>query len=231
MPVQNGSPALARKSPNGTSKLSAEEIVNTLTHGVGLLLSVAGFFALLFLAIARGSAWRIAGCAVYGSTLLCLYAASTFYHAARSPHRKRILRVCDHAAIYLLIAGTYTPFLLVNLRGPWGWSLFGVIWGMASAGILFKLRFAGRFPALSTGVYILMGWLVIIATKPLITRVPHSGLLWLLAGGALYTLGAVFYAWKRLPYSHAVWHGFVLAASVCHYFAVLCAVVLPAHGL
>ncbi|HET7210057.1 MAG TPA: hemolysin III family protein [Terriglobales bacterium] len=214
-----------------TRRLSAEELANSLTHGVGLALSVAGFIVLVVLAAMRGSAWRIVSCAVYGSTLICLYTASTLYHGIPSRRLKRVLKTCDHSAIYLLIAGTYTPFLLVNLRGSWGWSLFGVIWGLAMAGILFKVWFVEHFPVLSTAVYLLMGWLALVAVKPMLLSVPHSGLLWLLAGGLLYTVGVVFYAWKKVPYNHAIWHGFVLAASTCHYLAVLCSVILPAKGL
>lgn len=211
-----------------STRLSTEELVNTLTHGVGLVLSIAGFAVLLSLAIMRGGAWRIVSCAIYGSTLVCLYTASTLYHSSRSRRMKRILRVCDHSAIYLLIAGTYTPFLLVNLRGGWGWSLFGVVWGLAMAGILFKVWFVEHFSVLSTAVYLLMGWLAVLAIKPMVRSVPLSGFLWLLAGGVLYTMGVVFFAWKKVPHNHAIWHGFVLAGSACHYFAVLCSVILPA---
>lgn len=210
-----------------TPRLSAEELANSLTHGLGLILSIAGLVTLLSLAVMRGSAWCIVGCAIYGSTLLCLYVASTLYHGVRSGRLKRILNICDHSAIYLLIAGTYTPFLLVNLRGGWGWSLFAVIWGLAMAGILLKVWLVKYSSILSTALYLLMGWLVLIAVKPMLLRVPLSGLLWLLAGGVLYTVGVVFYAWKKLPYNHAIWHGFVLAGSACHYFAVLCSVILP----
>jgi len=212
-------------------RLSAEELANSLTHGAGLMLSIAGFMVLLVLAAVRGSAWRIVSCAVYGSTLICLYTASTLYHGIRSRRLKRVLKICDHSAIYLLIAGTYTPFLLVNLRGSWGWSLFAVIWGLAMAGILFKVWFVEHFPVLSTVVYLLMGWLALVAVKPMLLSVPQSGVLWLLAGGVLYTVGVVFYAWKKIPYNHAIWHGFVLAGSTCHYFAVLCSVILPAKAL
>lgn len=209
-------------------RLSTDELANSVTHGVGLLLSIAGFATLVTLAVMRGGAWRIVSCAIYGSTLLCLYAASTFYHSIRSRRLKRVLRVCDHSAIYLLIAGTYTPFLLVNLRGGWGWSLFGVVWGLAMAGILFKVWFVAHFPAMSTAVYLLMGWLAIVAVKPMLTTIPRDGLVWLFAGGVLYTVGVVFFAWKKVPYNHAIWHGFVLAGSTCHYFAVLYSVILPA---
>lgn len=212
-------------------RLSAEELANSLTHGVGLALSVAGFIVLVVLAALRGSAWRIVSCVVYGSTLICLYTASTLYHGIRSRRLKRVFKICDHSAIYLLIAGTYTPFLLVNLRGSWGWSLFAVIWGLAMAGILFKVWFVEHFSIVSTAVYVVMGWLALVAVKPMLLSVPHSGLLWLLAGGVLYTVGVVFYAWKKVPYNHAIWHGFVLAGSTCHYFAVLCSVILPAKAL
>lgn len=214
-----------------TPRLSAEELANSLTHGAGLMLSMAGFMVLVVLAAMRGSAWRVVSCAVYCSTLICLYTASTLYHSMRARRLKRLLRICDHSAIYLLIAGTYTPFLLVNLRGSWGWSLFAVIWGLAMAGILFKVWFVEHFSVLSTAVYLLMGWLALIAVKPMLLSVPHSGLLWLLVGGVLYTVGVVFYAWKKVPYNHAIWHGFVLAGSACHYVAVLCSVILPAKAL
>jgi len=214
-----------------TLRLSAEELANSLTHGVGLTLSIAAFVVLVVLAAMRGSASRIVSCAVYASTLICLYAASTLYHSIRSRRLKRVLKICDHSAIYLLIAGTYTPFLLVNLRGSRGWSLFAIIWGLAMAGILFKVWFVDHFPALSTVVYLLMGWLALLAIKPMLHSVPHSGLLWLLAGGVLYTVGVVFYAWKIVPYNHAIWHGFVIAGSTCHYFAVLWSVILPVKAL
>src|SRR5712691_9603543 len=212
-----------------TRRLSAEELANSLTHGVGLALSIAGFLVLVVLAVMRGSAWRIVSCAVYGSSLICLYlyTASTLYHSIRSRRLKRVLKICDHSAIYLLIAGTYTPFLLVNLRGGWGWSLFGVVWGLALAGILLKFWFVDHFQILSTTVYLLMGWLAVIALRPLLEMVPTAGLLWLLAGGFFYTIGVVFYAWKRIPYNHVIWHVFVMAGSTCHYFAVLYSVLLP----
>ena len=206
---------------------SLEEIANAITHGIGLLLSIAGFVVLLVLATLRGTAWHIVACSIYGATLICLYAASTLYHAVISPRVKRALRIFDHSAIYLLIAGTYTPFLLVSLRGPWGWSLFGVIWGLALAGVLFKFWFVERFAILSTAVYIAMGWLVVIAAKPVITHLRLTAIIWLLAGGLAYTGGVIFFAAKRIPYSHAIWHLFVLAGSICHYFAVLSTVIPP----
>lgn len=209
------------------ARRTLEEIANTVTHGIGLLLSIAGFVVLLVFAILRGTAWHVVACSIYGATLICLYSASTLYHVAVSARLKRALRIFDHSAIYLLIAGTYTPFLLLNLRGPWGWSLFGAIWGLALAGILFKFWFVGHWEHLSTAIYVLMGWLALIATKPVLAHVPSTTLLWLLAGGLFYSGGVIFYVWKRLPYSHAVWHVFVLAGSTCHYFAVLRSVLAP----
>lgn len=208
-------------------RISAEELANAVTHGIGLILSLAGFVILLVLAAMHGSAWHIVGCGIYGATLVCLYGASTLYHGIPSPRLKRTLKIFDHCAIYLLIAGTYTPFLLVNLRGGWGWSLFGIIWGLALAGILLKFWFVDHFQILSTTVYLLMGWLAVIVVKPLLIMVPAVGLIWLLAGGLLYTTGIVFFAWKKIPYNHVIWHVFVMAGSACHYFAVLYSVILP----
>ena len=198
-----------------------EETINALTHGLGALFSLPGLAVLVVLASLRGDAWHIVSFSIYGATLVLLFSSSTLYHGCRSERAKHICRVIDHASIYLLIAGTYTPFVLVTLRGGWGWSLFGVIWGLALAGIVFQVFFVGRFRVLQTLIYLLMGWLVVIAAKPLLARVPLPGLLWLLAGGLSYSGGVLFYLWKKLPYHHAVWHLFVLAGGVCHYFAIL----------
>ena len=164
-----------------------EELANSITHGIGLLLSVAGFVVLLVFAILRGGALQIISCAVYGSTLVCVYAASTLYHALPSPRTKRALKIFDHCAIYLLIAGTYTPFTLVTLRGGWGWSLFSIVWALAMAGIVFKFWFVDHFQILSTVVYLAMGWIALIAMKPLLSSIPPHGIYWLLAGGLLYS--------------------------------------------
>ena len=204
-----------------------EELANAITHGVGLVFSIIGFVILLALAVMRGGPWQIAGCAIYGVTLVCLYAASTLYHSVLSPRFKRALLIFDHCAIYSLIAGTYTPFLLVNLRGPWGWSLFGVMWGLALGGILFKLWFVDHFPIMSTSFYVLMAWAGVVAVKPVLAHVPAAGLFWLVVGGLMYMLGVVFYASKRIPHHHAIWHIFVMGGSTCHYVAVLYAVILP----
>jgi hemolysin III len=203
------------------SESFAEEFASTVTHGVGLLLSLGGLTVLVVLAALRGTAWHIVSCAVYGATLVLLYTASTLYHAVRTPRAKRILRILDHGAIYLLIAGTYTPFTLVTLRGGLGWTLFGLVWGLAIVGIVFKVFHVTRFPILSTLVYLSMGWLVVIAWRPVMRMIPGGGLALLLAGGIAYTAGVLFYASHKLPFNHAIWHLFVLAGSICHYAAVL----------
>jgi hemolysin III len=213
------------KTTGTTVYTRGEEIANSLTHGLGLVLSGAGLSVLVTAAGLRGDAWTVTGCAVFGASLVLLYGASTCYHALQSPRWKPWLRVFDHAAIFLLIAGSYTPFLLVSLRGPWGWSMFGVVWAIAVAGIVLKVFYTGRFRLLSTILYLFMGWIVLIAIKPLVAALPRSSLVLLFAGGAAYSAGTLFYLWKRLPYHHAVWHLFVMGGSVCHFFAVLSGVV------
>jgi len=202
-------------------RLSSEEIANSLTHGVGLLLSLVGFVALVAVAALHGSVLSTVTCAVYGVSLVCLYGASTAYHAVWGRRWKRALKIVDHSCIYLLIAGTYTPFTLVALRGTWGWILFSMVWALALGGIIFKLWFVDRFPIASTIFYLLMGWLVVIAVRPLIHAVSVPAMRWMLAGGLAYTAGVVFYALRRVRYSHAIWHGFVLAGSILHYVAIL----------
>ncbi|WP_321474667.1 hemolysin III family protein [uncultured Paludibaculum sp.] len=196
-----------------------EEIANSVTHGAGALLSVAGLVVMVATAALDGSAVRVVACSIYGASLVLLYTFSTLYHALTNRRAKRLFRVLDHISIYLLIAGTYTPFTLVTLHGAWGWALFGVVWGLAVLGIGFKAFFTGRMEVLSTSVYILMGWVGAVAIRPLLQMMPWTGFLWLLAGGLCYTLGVAFYSWRR-KYSHAVWHLFVLAGSACHFFAV-----------
>lgn len=204
-----------------TDQSFVEELANSITHGIGLALSVAGTIVLVVLAILRGSALHIVGCTTFGVTLVLLYAASTMYHTFRTQRLRRILRILDHAAIYLLIAGTYTPFTLVNLRGFWGWTLFSLVWGLSVFGILWKLFHVERFQIVSTVIYIAMGWLVVIAIKPLFEAVPLWGIAWLVAGGLFYTVGVFFFAFNKLPYNHAIWHVFVMAGSICHYLAVM----------
>lgn len=197
-----------------------EELASAVTHGAGVVASLAGGAILMTLAALNGSAWQIVGAAIFTASLLLLYSASTAYHTAITESTRRRLQVFDHCAIYILIAGTYTPFTLSGLRGPWGWTLFGIVWGLALAGVVFKLYHTGRFPRISTGIYVAMGWLVLIAAGPLIRSVSPAALIWLAAGGLAYTGGTVFYHSRRVPYAHAVWHLFVLAGSVCHAVAV-----------
>mgnify|MGYP000920955510 CR=1 FL=1 len=198
-----------------------EEIANSVIHGVGIVLGIAGLGVLTAFASLYGDAWHIVGCSVFGAALILLYTASTLYHSIPLPRVKAVLRTLDHSAIFVLIAGTYTPFLLVNLRGPWGWSLFGVIWGLALVGIVLRIVRGRRSTLLSVGLYVGMGWAVVAAIEPMLNSVAPGGLLLLLLGGLAYTLGIVFYAWKHLPYHHAIWHGFVLAGSISHFFAIL----------
>jgi len=203
----------------------AEEAAHAITHGAGLLLSFAGLVLLIVLASVRGGAWHVVSCSIYGATLVLLYAASTLYHAVPAPRAKRVFRVLDHSAIYLLIAGTYTPFTLVNLRGGWGWTLFGVVWGLAALGVTLEAAARQRVRILSLVLYLGLGWMVAVAIKPLLDNVAAGGIVLLVLGGLAYTGGVGFYGWRRLPYHHAVWHVFVLAGSICHYFAVLLYVI------
>ena len=197
-----------------------EEIANSVSHGVGFLAAVGTLPVLVISARNQGAA-AVVGAAIFGASVALLYLASTLYHAIGSERAKRVFRVLDHAAIYLLIAGTYTPFTLGVLRGAWGWTLFGLTWGLALIGILLKSVRGIRYPRLSTAVYLAMGWLVVIAAKPVVSNVPMSGLFWLVAGGVAYTAGVGFYAANRMRYAHFIWHLFVLAGTACHVVAVL----------
>lgn len=199
---------------------SREELANVVTHGVGLMAAIAAAAALIVYASITGDVWEIVGVSVFATTLVTLYTASTLYHAARDPVVKARLKVFDHSAIYLLIAGSYTPFMIGELRGGWGWSLFGVIWGLAVIGVGLKLVFIGRFRLISTLVYVAMGWLVLVAAVPLVRTLDPATLAWLLAGGVAYTVGTPFYHNRRIRYAHAIWHLFVIAGSACHAVAV-----------
>lgn len=199
---------------------SKDELANALTHAAGVVASLIGGAVLITLATLSGSVYQIVGAAVFAASLVLLYSASTAYHIALGERARRRLRIFDHCAIYVLIAGTYTPLTLTALRGPWGWTLFGVVWGLAVAGIIFKLFFIGRFPRVSTAIYIGMGWLIVVAAGPLVRTVDPVALAWLAGGGLAYTGGTVFYHSRRIPYAHAVWHLFVLTGSVCHAIAV-----------
>lgn len=207
-----------------TQYSSLEEILHSASHGVGLLLSIAGLVLLVDLALVRGGARLVTACGVFGVTLILLYLASTLYHGISNTRAKRVLRMLDHSAIYLLIAGTYTPFTLVSLGGTRGWILFGVVWGLAILGIVLKVVAMGRFKWLSIVLYLGMGWLALVALEPMIAAVGPAGMWLVFLGGMAYTSGLIFYALRR-PYCHAIWHGFVLAGSILHFFAVLLYVI------
>jgi hemolysin III len=200
---------------------SAEETANVLTHGLGALLSTAALVVLLVSASRLGDARHIVSVAAFGITLVLLYCASTVYHSVRSARARHVAKVLDHASIYLLIAGTYTPFTLVTLRGTWGWSLFGAVWGLALVGVLAEAFWVYRPRWLSSVVYLTMGWMVILAGRRIFDALPHDGLVLLVAGGLAYSIGTIFYVLKRIRYMHAVWHVFVMAGSACHFFAVV----------
>lgn len=202
-----------------------EETANALTHGLGALLGCAALALLVVFASLRGTAWHIVSCSIYGATIVLLYAFSTSYHLIRNQRAKKILQTLDHSAIFLLIAGTYTPFLLVTLRGGWGWSLFGVLWGLAAVGIVLEVTLTARFRMLAVPVYLVMGWIALIALRPMMARLAPGGMAWVFAGGLAYSVGVIFYVLKRVPFAHTVWHVFVLGGSICHFFAVLLYVV------
>ncbi len=198
-----------------------EELASATTHGIGTILAAIALGVMTVLAAIYGDVWHITSVAIFGATLVILYAVSTLYHNAQRPKVKELLQIMDHSAIYLLIAGTYTPFTLVNLRGPWGWSLFGVVWGLAVLGIFLEVFAGKKLRLLSIILYLVMGWLVVVAVKPLVDELKIGGFILLTAGGLFYTLGILFYAWKSLPYNHAVWHLFILTGSILHCFAVI----------
>jgi hemolysin III len=206
-----------------------EEVANSVIHGAGVLLAIGGLAVLAVLASLFGTAWHVVSVSIYGATLVFMYATSTLYHAIPAPRAKAVLRVLDHAAIFMLIAGTYTPFALVNLRGSWGWTLFGVIWALALLGIMLQVRLLRRAKWVNALLYVAMGWAVLVAIEPLAASVATGGLVLLVAGGLAYTLGTLFYVWRQLKFHHAIWHGFVLLGSVLHFFAVLF-YVIPLAG-
>lgn len=197
-----------------------EEKLNVISHGIGLFLSIVALVLLVVYASKYGSIWHIVSFSIYGASLIVLYSASTFYHYVQNPKLRHRLNIFDHAAIYVLIAGTYTPFTLVVLKGWVGWTIFGVSWGLALLGIILKLFFIGRFDKISTIAYVLMGWLIIFAIKPLVSNLPFEGLMWLLGGGISYTVGAILYSIKGVKYNHAIFHIFVLLGSFSHFMAI-----------
>jgi hemolysin III len=205
----------------------SEEIANAITHGIGVFLSIGGGASLVTLAAIHAGAREIISTVVFATTLVVMYAASTLYHAIPHARAKRRLKVFDHCAIFLLIAGTYTPFTIAALKGTLGWSLFGIVWALAVLGIVFKLFFTGRMRLLSTLTYVLMGWIAIVAVVPISRALQPAALYWLIGGGIAYTAGTLFYHNRRIPYSHAIWHLFVLAGSTCHFIAILLQFTLP----
>lgn len=198
-----------------------EEIVNAVTHGIGCLLSIAALVILLVNAVQLGNIWHIVSFSIYGTTMILLYLSSTLVHSFPDGKLKDLFEIFDHAAIYLFIAGTYTPILFITLRGALGWTLFGIVWGLAIVGVIFKVFFVKEFLFTSTLLYVLMGWIIVFAWKPLMFHFPTVGIYFLILGGILYTVGTIFYVWRSFPYHHAVWHVFVIAGSVFHFFAIL----------
>jgi len=197
-----------------------EERTNIISHAAGFVLGIVALVLMVVRASLYGNAWHIVGVSIFGASLICLYAASTIYHSAKDPKIRGRLRVVDHATIYVLIAGTYTPFTLVTLNGWVGWVIFGFSWAMAVTGITLKLFYTGRFNLLSTLMYIFMGWIIVFAIKPLINNLSADGLWWLMAGGVAYTVGAILYMIKKVPFNHAIFHMFVLLGSFCHFVSV-----------
>lgn len=198
-----------------------EEIFNSITHGIGALLSIAALVILTVFAVKKGNAWHVVSFTIFGTSLFLLYLSSTLYHSFTKEKIKNLFARFDHAAIFLLIAGTYTPFVLTVLRGPLGWSLFGIIWGLAIAGIVIRSIYLTRFRKLMVGIYVGMGWMFLIAIVPMIKNLPAASLIFLFIGGACYSLGVIFYIWRNLKYGHGIWHLFVLAGSITHFFSVL----------
>ena len=197
-----------------------EEIANALTHGIGALLGVAALTLMIVMSVKYSDTARVISSLIYGSSLILLYLASTLYHSIQSPRAKRIFQLLDHCAIYILIAGTYTPFMLISLKGTWGYSLLIAIWSLAIFGIVFKIIFHDRYAKVSLFTYLAMGWLCILVGGEMLSKIPTGGLLFLLAGGLAYTFGTIFFVLDRIPFNHAIWHLFVLAGSVCHFFAI-----------
>jgi len=212
---------LRKESYSLKTQTLGEEIANSITHGVGIGLSIAALVILVVLASKRGDAWRIVSFSIYGATLILLYLSSTLYHSVVNPKIKNIFRILDHSAIYLLIAGSYTPITLTFMRGAWGWTLFGIVWGIALGGITLTILLLDKLKALLVISYVAMGLLIVIAFKPMMQMVPKGMIIWLFTGGACYILGIVFYLWKRLPYHHPIWHIFVLGGSISHFLGIL----------
>jgi hemolysin III len=210
-----------RKCPQANEYSLREELANSISHGIGTGLGIIGLAVLLVTANRHGDIWHLVSAVVYGITLILLYLTSTLYHLLSAPGVKKFFQKLDHSMIYTLIAGTYTPLTLITLRGAWGWTLFGLIWAMALCGLMLELVVKKRPQWISLTLYLGMGWLLVIAAKPLMTSLAPGGLILLLTGGLLYTCGVIFYVWKKLSYHHAIWHLFVMAGSAAHFLAIL----------
>ncbi|HQQ67670.1 MAG TPA: hemolysin III family protein [Candidatus Cloacimonadota bacterium] len=198
-----------------------EEVANAITHGIGVGLAIAALVILVVYAARISDTWKVVSFSIYGATMIILFLSSTLYHSFPQPYLKRFFRILDHSSIFLLIAGTYTPVTIGSMRGGWGWTLFGVIWGLTVLGIIMKIFAMSKLKWLSIVVYLMMGWIILIAIKPLVAVVTTEFLIWMLAGGLAYSLGIIFYVARKLPFHHAVWHLFVLAGSICHFFGML----------
>ncbi|MEI8114923.1 MAG: hemolysin III family protein [Bacteroidia bacterium] len=199
---------------------SVEEIINSITHGIGALLSIIALIALILLAGKHDDIWYMVSFSIYGCTLIILYLSSTLYHSFSNPKIKNLFARFDHVSIFLLIAGTYTPILLTSIRGIWGWTLFGIIWGLALVGAVIRSIYLHRFRKLMVAVYLGMGWMFVLAGKQIFLSLPYISIIFLVLGGIAYSVGVIFYMWRSLPYSHGIWHLFVLAGSVLHFFAI-----------
>jgi hemolysin III len=198
----------------------AEELLNRCTHGLGAIVSIVGVIALITRASQQHDAYRLVSACIYGGSMVTFYCLSTAYHSVHSPAVRYLFRILDHVSIYLMIAGSYTPFALVTLRGVWGWTLFGTVWGLGTVGSVMKIYTTHRLRYIGPALYIALGWIVVIALKPLSAALPLNGLVLLFSGGVAYTVGVIFYLWDRLPYNHAIWHLFVLTGSACHFFSI-----------
>jgi hemolysin III len=215
-----------QKNDSGYRALSfREEVFNSITHGIGTLLSIAALVLLVVMAAIHGDAWHVVSFTIFGSTLVLLYLSSTLYHSFTKEKVKNLFARFDHSAIFLLIAGTYTPFVLTTLRGPLGWSVFGIIWGLAIAGVVIRSIYLTRFRKLMLYIYLIMGWMFLIAVVPMVRLLPVTSWVFLFIGGGCYTIGTIFYAWRNLKYGHGIWHIFVLAGSVMHFFSVIYSII------
>ena len=213
---------MKRKADVGYRTLSlSEEIFNSVTHGIGTLLSIAALVLLIVFAAIKGNAWHVVSFTIFGSTLILLYLSSTLYHSFKRQKIKNLFARFDHAAIFLLIAGTYTPFVLTALRGALGWTLFGIVWGLAITGVVIRSIYLTRFRKLMVGIYLAMGWMFLMAIVPIVRILPGISVMFLFMGGACYSIGVIFYAWRSLKYGHGIWHLFVMAGSIMHFFSVL----------